>query len=408
MTDEQPAPVPRGWQRALAPYRGLPLRVWLLAAVVLVNRAGTMVVPLLVLYLTEQRGYTPADAGKVLAVYGVGAIPGNLLGGALLRRLGAVRVQIASLCASAALLALLAAASGTLVLLVVLGLLSFATEVFRPANAAALAAWTEPATRRRAFALNRTAVNLGMSIGPALGGALAALDFRLLFLIDGATCLLAAGLLAAFAGRERVEAASTQGAAARAATPPLRYARLGAFLLVFGVMMLIFFQVNATYLLFLKTDLGLDTGGVGLLLSLNALVCVVAEMWVVHATERFDAGRVLAAGALLVALGFGLSPWCQGLFGAGVLVLVWTLGEMLVLTTGTAATAAFAPAGDPGRYMGAFFATFSAAFILAPIAGTALYERDPALPWHVALALGPALALGFLVLGPPKDRPATE
>ncbi|AUX24085.1 MFS transporter [Sorangium cellulosum] len=407
MTDERPATASRGWWRYLAPYRGLSFRVWLLAAVVLVNRAGTMVVPFLVLYLTEQRGYSPAEAGQVLAVYGVGAIPGNLLGGAVLRRFSAVRVQVASLAASALLLGLLVSVSSTPALLAVLGLLSFATEVFRPANAAALAAWTEPAMRRRAFALNRTAVNLGMSIGPALGGALAGVDFRLLFLIDGATCLLAAGLLAALAGRDPVAAAPPGGATGRAA-PWHRHARFTAFLLVSSVVMMIFFQVNAAYLLFLKGGLGLDTRSVGLLLSLNALLCVVAEMWVVHATERFDARRVLAAGALLVSLGFGLSPWSDGLWSAAALVLVWTLGEMLVLPTGAAAATAFAPADDPGRYLGAYFAASSAAFILAPLAGTSLYERAPALPFHVALALGPALAAGFLAFGPPKDRPVPE
>ena len=36
--------------------RGLPRELWVLAATVLVNRVGTMVVPLLVLYVTNGLG----------------------------------------------------------------------------------------------------------------------------------------------------------------------------------------------------------------------------------------------------------------------------------------------------------------------------------------------------------------
>ena len=39
-------------------FSGLPRAVWLLAAVLLVNRSGTMVIPFLSLYLTGQQGFS--------------------------------------------------------------------------------------------------------------------------------------------------------------------------------------------------------------------------------------------------------------------------------------------------------------------------------------------------------------
>ena len=50
------------------PWRGLkdlPREVWLLSAATLVNRAGTMVLPFLVLYLTRTLGITPAHASSL-------------------------------------------------------------------------------------------------------------------------------------------------------------------------------------------------------------------------------------------------------------------------------------------------------------------------------------------------------
>ncbi len=68
-------------------------------------------------------------------------------------------------------------------------------ESFRPASLAAVTHAVGSEDRRAAFALNRLAINLGMSLGPALGGFLSALSFRWLFWIDAATSLAAAGLL---------------------------------------------------------------------------------------------------------------------------------------------------------------------------------------------------------------------
>src|SRR5690606_32582739 len=45
--------------------------------------------------------------------------------------------------------------------------------------------------RRTAFALNRLAINLGMSIGPVAGGFLSMVSFSLLFYVDAVTSILA-------------------------------------------------------------------------------------------------------------------------------------------------------------------------------------------------------------------------
>src|SRR6185369_13043680 len=65
-------------------------------------------------------------------------------------------------------------------------------EGFRPANAAAIAYYSLPENRTRSYSLNRLAINLGFSIGPAIGGLLA---FKYLFWVDGITCILAALIL---------------------------------------------------------------------------------------------------------------------------------------------------------------------------------------------------------------------
>ena len=78
-------------------FSGLPRDVWLLAGVALVNRAGSMVLVFLSLWLTRSIGIGVAEAGRVLSLYGLGAIAGGFIGGWLSDRIGPLRAQQASL-----------------------------------------------------------------------------------------------------------------------------------------------------------------------------------------------------------------------------------------------------------------------------------------------------------------------
>jgi predicted MFS family arabinose efflux permease len=83
---------------------GLPREVWLVCASTLVNRLGTMALPFLVLYLTEGRHWTPAEAGYGMMTYGAGALAAGPFSGRLADRLGHAHVLKASLWTSGALL----------------------------------------------------------------------------------------------------------------------------------------------------------------------------------------------------------------------------------------------------------------------------------------------------------------
>src|SRR5690606_5211982 len=64
-------------------------------------------------------------------------------------------------------------------------------DMLRPANSASIAYYSRPENVTRAFSLNRMAINLGFSIGPAIGGVVAALSYKWLFIADGVTCIAA-------------------------------------------------------------------------------------------------------------------------------------------------------------------------------------------------------------------------
>ena len=75
-------------------YSGLPREVWMLAIALFVNRFGTMVLPFLTLYMTDELGFDEISAGKMLSIYGLGSIAGCYVGGRFSKRFGAIRTQL--------------------------------------------------------------------------------------------------------------------------------------------------------------------------------------------------------------------------------------------------------------------------------------------------------------------------
>ena len=66
-------------------------------------------------------------------------------------------------------------------------------EAFRPAIYTGLASYSEGTYQTRGTSLIRLAVNLGISVGPAIGGFIAYnIGFAGLFWADGLTCIAAA------------------------------------------------------------------------------------------------------------------------------------------------------------------------------------------------------------------------
>ncbi|HLA14374.1 MAG TPA: MFS transporter, partial [Gemmatimonadaceae bacterium] len=182
----------------LNPWRGLgglPREVWLLFATNLINRAGMMILPFLVLYLTRELGFSAGRAGLMIAVYGATAIVAGPISGRLTDRIGALPIMRASLVSTGLVLLLFPLARSFTAVVGVTVIWAFCSELFRPASLAAITHVVLPHQRKSAFALNRLAINLGMSIGPALGGFLAAVSFRAMFIVDALTTLIAGAVL---------------------------------------------------------------------------------------------------------------------------------------------------------------------------------------------------------------------
>jgi len=398
-------------------YRGLPPQVWRLAVVAFINRSGTMVVPFLTLWLTGERGYSSGQAGVFLTLYGLGGLAGTYLGGWASDRWPPRRLQIASLTATGVLFFLLGIMPGTLSIASTLAMVALAGESFRPANATSLTRWSTTEVRSRSFALRRLAINLGMTFGPAVGGYLALVGYGWLFVVDGATCLIAAVALARLLPDEPSPASATSssapsgpaglpgsaGSQPRSGRPPEPSPwQDRPFLLYLGLLMgltLIVFQFASTWPLTLRDLYGLRENRIGLLLAVNTLLIVAVEMVLIHWVQRFDPLRVMALGALWVGGGFALLPFGSSFAFAGLSVVVWTVGEMLSFPLSESVAATRAGERNVGAYLGLFATAFGLSFAVAQTIGPWIYQTwGPRVLWLSAGGLSVGVAAGLLGL----------
>jgi MFS family permease len=375
--------------RALNPWSdlaGLTRDSWLLALATLVNRAGTMVIPFLALHFTRNLGFSAGQAGLALAVYGIVSLLTSPFAGRLADRVGSQRILTLSLFLGGLgfwALPLLRTLPQVLAGMVVL---SGVSEAMRPATLALVSDLAPPELRRQAFALNRLAINLGMSVGPALGGFLAAHSFQTLFWVDGATSIAAALVLFLFPLRAHSVEAHAGGTTSLGA---IADRRLRYVILCLLPILLVFFQHEGAMPLWMVEELGMPTQNFGLLFTINTLLIVFLEVRLNGLTAHWSAARALSVGSALCTVGFGALAFLTSYWGVVTTVVIWTFGEMILFPSTSAYVSELAPPARRGEYMGFYSMTFGIGFTLGPWAGLNVLEAAGARTlWLACLVVG--------------------
>lgn len=383
-----------------AAYSGLPKAAWMLAFVVFINRSGSIVLVFMTLYLTRELDYSVAAAGRMISIYGIGSLAGAYLGGWLSDILGTKKVQMLSLVLSGIGFVILGYAKSPFLIGFLLFMVAVVNESFRPANAAAVSQVSPPHLRVRAFALNRLAVNLGITFGPAVGGFLAMFDYSLLFWVNGITCSTAAVVLWAFFRRRQFESPSFSPDNESPLRSPWKDRVYLFFLLLMLSCGLMFVQLFNTWPLYMKGIYGLMENKIGLLLALNALLVVLIEMPLIHRIGGRNPMRTVALGAFLLFFGFAILPFGKGMLYGVFTVFIWSLGEMLIFPISVGFVANRASDKNRGKYMGLYVVSFSLAFIIGPVLGTGIYGAWGAETlWFSSGLVGVLVCLGFLWVG---------
>ena len=384
--------------------KNIPRNIWMLSAASLINRMGMMVLPFIVLYAVEELKATPSEAGIVLAVYGIGSLITSPFAGKLSDKLGSVKLMEISLVITGIFLFAYSMVTDLYLFILLSFLFAVISEAFRPASMSFISNNIGPERRKTAFALHRLAINLGMSIGPVLGGILSQINFSLLFYFDGATSLAAGLFLIALRlksqpviqepGAIDVEAVKISGTIS-----PFRNRKFIYFMLALIPVLIIFFQHIGAMPLFFVEELGLSKSTFGFLMATNTVLIILIEVPLNDSMRLWKSWKALALGSFLAALGFGMMAFITQTPLLILSITIWTFGEMIVFPTAGDYVARISPENRRGEYMGYFQMAFSFSFMVGPLVGNRVFETLGSFPlWIGCFGLGLISALMMLKL----------
>lgn len=358
-------------------FRGLSWKVWKLAGVFLINRSGMMVLPFLALYVTQDLGWSKTEAMIINACFGFGSLAGAYLGGVFADKIGIYKTMLFALLGSGLLFMCMGFVQQFYMLCFLMFLTTTVGDLFRPASFTALSLMTTKENVTRGISLIRIAINLGISIGPFMGGILAAtVGYFWLFMVDGLTCLFAAVLLILLLKPPKRKVEEEEPKAERTKSPYKD--KIFMVYLFFNLLnLIVFFQILQVVPVYFKEEFGMTEIEIGYFFMFNGLMIVFLEMPIIYWLEKRKAVFIpLLLGMVLI--GFSFLSFYLAFVSALLAVIVYnvltTVGEIINFPFINTVALERCGKENTGAYMGAVAMLFSLALIIAPV-GLPLSEK---------------------------------
>ncbi len=354
-------------------FSGLSRETWLLGMVMMFNRCGSMAVPFMGLYVTQSLHRSEVDAGLVITLFGIGSILGSATGGKLTDMIGFRPVQILSSIIGGLLFILFSTINHFSTLCVLTVVISFFSEAFRPANFTAVVSYAKEGTMTRSYSLNRLATNIGWSVGISMAGIIASINYKLLFIVEGAVSIMVGLSILFFLPKARgfIKQAK-ENRSKQQIGKPWQDPFYIKFILLTTVFITCAFLMFRVVPVFFKDQWHIDEFAIGIILGLNGAVIALFEMIMINKLEKKRPPMFfIIIGAVFFASSYVLLsiPLIFHVAMAIAVILVFTIGEMLVLPFINTVVVSRSNEYNRGLYAAGYTLSWSVAQVVGPLAG---------------------------------------
>lgn len=381
-------------------FKGLSKDIWLLSLMTLINRCGTMVIVFMTIYLTEELNWSLTQAGIAMSIFGLGSVMGSLLGGWLTDRVGYYPTMFWSLLIGGSSFFVLMQMETFISYCITVFVVSTINDSFRPASMASISAYAHPENHNRSLSLVRLAINLGFAMGVGAAGLISQyFGFKMLFIIDGVTCILAAGYLKLVMvekvehpkeSEEKIERKSGESA-----YQDYLYIFFAIFILLNAI---VFMQLWNTIPVYYTEVLNISKDEYGWIMLSNGLLIFIFEMPIVYFFEnKFNKMTLVLVGAIMITFGF-LIYNLTNIWQIAILIsiLMVSFGEIIAFPFSNAFALSRSKPGRRGEYMGLYTMSWSIAMIIGPTLGMRIAEvYGYTVLWYVISAIGGVACIGF-------------
>lgn len=392
--------------------RALPGAFWVLFAGMGINRFGTFIYPFLTIVL-HARGVPLGHIGVILSGFGIGMLGATLAGGWFSDRFGRRNTIAFGTFTQAALMFALYFPSSSVILTILTTLAGFAGGFYHPASSALVADLVPMENRLTAYALLRLAGNAGFALGAAAGGFLVHFHPFWLFAGDGLTTL-AFGLLAITALPHGLRHARKDTRWSEAIAVLRKDAAFWALACAQMSVAFVFAQFATSYAVEVtQRQIALSLGAwrlgaeqiYGLLIGLNGVLIMALKLPITRWTGILNPRRVMAAGYVLIGIGFASNIIDSGFGLLSTGMVLFTLGEMMVMPMVGVWISRIAPERMRGRYMGMLLGAWALGNLLGQNVGLQLIGVHPNLLWGICAGFGLISAAVITLLGRQSHEP---
>lgn len=387
-----------------------PAQFWLMFLGMLISTVGSsMIWPFLMIYISGRLDLPLTFTALLLTLNATMGLISSFIAGPIIDRLGRKWVMVGSLLFNGLGFLLMSQAQTLGAFAAILALQGAVNPLFRVGSDAMMADLIPSEQRADAYSLMRLSNNLGVAIGPAVGGFLASASYNLAF-FGAAGGLIFYGLLLAFRARETlpafhaVESAKERfGGYGRVLTDKSFRSFVTAFL---------FTQLSAATMwvmlgVYAKTNFGLPESQYGLIPMTNALMVVTLQIPITQWTKRQNPLVMMALGAFFYAVGVGSVAFGAGFWSFWLSMVIMTVGELILMPTSSTFAANQAPAHMRGRYMSIYGLTWNVSQGIGPVTGGFLNDTfGPRSMWYGGGLTGLISTALFLVLARIRTKPA--
>ncbi len=384
--------------------RRYPFQFWLMFFGLIVSSTGTtMVWPFLTIYASEKLLLPLAAVTSLMTFNSVSGFASSVVAGSLVDRFGRKGMMVIGLFG----MAIVYLGYISAVEFWQFALLMFLSGVFNPlyrvGTDAIVADMIAPENRTQAYSLIRMGRNVGVALGPILGGLVLSRSYSIGFVAASVT-LIFFGLLTVFFLKETLQHDENQPHdnlqdQLRVISQALRnkaFARMVASFTLMEFCATLMWVVLAVYI---KQNFGINEAQYSWIPTTNALMVICFQVLITRVTQRHSPTKVMPIGAAFYPVAMLLVAFSSNFWGFLSAMVIMTLGELITAPTATAYVANLAPPDQRGRYLGFFGLSWYIALAVGPMGAGFLSDNiSIQSPWFAGGIIGVIAVLSFLSL----------
>jgi len=383
--------------------RSYPRQFWLITVLMMLAWLFYSIIwSYLLLYFSQRLDQPLSGVSWLMTLNAVVGVTSSFLGGAIADRFGRKGVMVFSLLLSSVGWFFFRSADNLPVVALLVVITGATTPLYRLATDAMVADLIPVERRLDAYSMLRMWNNLGVAIGPAIGGFLISLSYFITFSVVGigfAVIGILSWLLLRESGTRQQtpnNEATKSGRGYRTILQDKVFVKtLGAYTLNRMCTSILWLMLAA----YTNQNYGLSESSYGFIPATNAVMVITLQLLITRKVNQHRPQSAMVAGTLVYAISIFSVAFGEGFWWFWLCMVGATIGEMILVPTTTTFTSRLAPPDLRARYMSLYTFTWTIGTGLGPLlAGFASDLFNPRAMWYTAGLAGFASFFIFLRL----------